>query len=242
MEMTSMQLDEYWKKLYEFIDDYPILEESLKKYLAERNYKDFFIGLSTLRDILTGIHAADMAQEIQSQISLNTKYENIRHEKLEAFMSYFLASVSILSIDIQKVELLSLDDEKHKVVYTDLKKSGKYKTILAVDDNPVHLNALRAHLQDEPYKLMCLSSGEDALRYIEKNQPNLYILDIMMPGMDGIELAQRIINVIPTATIIFLTGSSSRDIVLEAINAGASDFIVKPAIKENVLARIEKFI
>ncbi|MDR0324943.1 MAG: response regulator [Oscillospiraceae bacterium] len=243
-KFTGVQLDEYWDKLHLFIDQYPLLETEMRNDLKVQKYKEFFSALSSLRDLLADIRADDMAQEIQTQISTYTKLENVRHDKLEAFMSYFLTTVSILSIDIQRVELISLEETegKNKPTVEVHKKSDNQKTILAVDDNAVHLNALRAHLKDAPYKLMCLSSGEDALRYIEKKQPDLFILDIMMPGMDGIELAEKLKESGQTASIIFLTGSSSRDVVLRAVKAGASDFIVKPAIKDNVLAKIEKFI
>jgi PleD family two-component response regulator len=195
-----------------------------------------------------------MAKDIQAQISANTKLENIRHERLEAFMSYFLSTVTILSIDIQKAELTSLgemddkpDDKEAEVPKeTEAPKesspSAGQKTILAVDDNPVHLNALENCLKDAPYILKCLSTGENALRYIEKKKPDLFILDIMMPVMDGLELAEKIKASDPAAKIIFLTSSGSKDVVIKAISVGGADFIVKPANKENVLARISKLI
>jgi CheY-like chemotaxis protein len=247
-QMNHVQLDEYWDKLHVFIDNYSKLEENIKTRLSARDYKDLFAYISTLRDMLADIYADGMVNEIQSQININSKMENIRHERLEAFMSYFLSTVTILSIDIQKAELISLEetDGMNEVKGVGVSKesviSDDKKTILAVDDNPVHLSALKACLKDAPYKLMCLSSGEDALRYIEKKKPDLFILDILMPGMDGIALAHKIRKSGHTAQIIFLTGSSSRDVVEKAVEAGAVDFIVKPAIKDNVLARIGRFI
>jgi CheY-like chemotaxis protein len=252
LRMNDTQLNEYWDTLHFFIDNYPKLEDSIKNRMSARNYKDLFTDISTLRDMLTDIHADGMAKEMQSQINANTKTENIRHERLEAFISYFLSTVTILSIDIQKAELLSLEETDEE---TDGKpevrdagaseesvKLDNQKTILAVDDNPVHLTALKTYLKGAPYKLTCLSSGEDALRYIEKKHPDLFILDIMMPGIDGIELAKRIKTSDPAAKIIFMTGSSSKDVVLKAFEAGCVDFIVKPANKDNVIARISKSI
>jgi CheY-like chemotaxis protein len=233
--------------LHSFIDDYPRLEESIKNHLSAKKYKDLFVDISTLRDMLKSIHATDMANEIQVHINANTKIENIRHELLEAFLVYFLSAITILSIDIQKAELISNAEANGMplIENTDIlapDNSDEPKTILAVDDNPVHLTALKNCLKDAPYKLMCLSSGEDALRYIEKKKPDLFILDIMMPRMNGFELAKRIKTSGQTAKIIFLTGSSSKDIVIQAIEAGGADFIVKPANKDNVVTRISKLI
>jgi CheY-like chemotaxis protein len=232
--------------------------------------------------MLKDIHANDMAGDLQIQISANKKLENIRHERLEAFMGYFLSTVSILSIDIQKAEIMALaemgaSEEAKTDAAQDAKGVAQYakeaaseekgtappqvyaaesvvepyaapaapdsqKTILAVDDDPVHLSSLKACLEGSPYKLTCLSSGEDALRYIDKKKPDLFILDIMMPGIDGLELAKRIKTSVKEAKIIFLTGSSSKDIVLKAIKSGGVDFIVKPAAKSNVMPRISKLI
>jgi CheY-like chemotaxis protein len=238
-QMTSVQLDEYWDQLHSFIDGYPLLEADIRIHLANENQPDLFAALTSLGDLLSDIHAEDLAQEIQAQLTTYADADNVRYDKLEAFMRYFLASVSILSIDIQKVELLDMD-AKEKIRLSE--KTDRQKIILAVDDNAVHLNALKVHLQGAPYKLVCLSSGENAIRYLEKNQPDLFILDIKMPIMDGIELAAKIKDLGQTANIVFLTGNATRELVKRAVEAGGVDFIVKPSTQDYVLAKIEKLI
>jgi DNA-binding response OmpR family regulator len=123
-----------------------------------------------------------------------------------------------------------------------MNENEKPKLILAVDDSPLALQTLKTYLADSPYKLICVTSGADALRFLAKNKPDLYILDLEMPEMDGQELAWQIIESKKAAPIIFLTGNRDTDSVAKAISVGAADFIIKPMDREKILSRIEKFI
>ncbi|MDR0516438.1 MAG: response regulator [Fibromonadaceae bacterium] len=120
--------------------------------------------------------------------------------------------------------------------------SGSEKSILVVDDTEFFLRNLKVLLQDTPYKLTCITSGKIALNFLQKNHPDLFILDIDMPEMNGYELAQKIRDCGQQAPIIFLTGSSTRESVEKALLAGAADFIIKPISRTQVLQRINKFI
>jgi CheY-like chemotaxis protein len=116
------------------------------------------------------------------------------------------------------------------------------KLILAVDDASFLLQTLKMHLSELPHKLVCVTSGADALRFVEKRVPDLYILDVEMPEMNGYELALELMEKGKTAPIIFLTGNNDRESVAKALTVGAADFLVKPINKEQVLSRIAKFL
>jgi DNA-binding response OmpR family regulator len=116
------------------------------------------------------------------------------------------------------------------------------KLILVVDDAPFLLQSIKMHLSESPHKLICVTSGAEALRLIEKKTPDLYILDVEMPEMNGYELALEILDRGKTAPIIFLTGNSDTESVAKALTVGAKDFIVKPTNKEQVLSRIAKYL
>ncbi|MCL2694343.1 MAG: response regulator, partial [Oscillospiraceae bacterium] len=109
---------------------------------------------------------------------------------------------------------------------------NEQKLILAVDDASFLLQTLKMHLSETPYKLVCVTSGADALRFVEKRIPDLYILDVEMPEMDGYELALELMERGKSAPIIFLTGNSDKESVAKALSVGASDFIIKPINKE----------
>ncbi len=161
-------------------------------------------------------------------------------------MAYFLTSLSMLSIDIQMAELKEQGDgadmPSEQKPATTGNQSKEKKTILAVDDTPFFLTTLKKILQDTGYKLLFVTSGSDALKSLEKHHPDLVLLDIEMPEMDGYELAAQIRKRGEKAPIVFLTGNAKRENVVRAVEAGAADFIVKPVNKEGVLAKIERYI
>ncbi len=115
--------------------------------------------------------------------------------------------------------------------------------VLAVDDKPDVLNSLKAMIPSQDYKFFGVTSGEAALRFLEKHEPDIAILDIEMPGMDGFALAHKIkLEMKKEFPVIFLTGNGRRDEVLKAFSVGAVDFLVKPAIPEYVLLKLQEHI
>ncbi|MCL2068802.1 MAG: response regulator [Oscillospiraceae bacterium] len=119
---------------------------------------------------------------------------------------------------------------------------ARKKKILAVDDVSVFLKSLTMQLKNHPYDLMCTSSAKFALRYLQANRPDLFILDIEMPDINGFELAEKIRELGHTAPIIFLTGESHKDSIVKALQIGVADYILKPFHKEQLLEKIEKHI
>jgi len=120
--------------------------------------------------------------------------------------------------------------------------SEDVKNILAVDDKPFFLNMIISQLQNENYKLTCVTTAKDALKFLEKQTPDLFILDIEMPEMNGLDLAQKIRDMGKTAPIIFLTASTKKDYIAKAKKTGASDFVVKPVNKQQLIEKIKKNI
>jgi len=114
------------------------------------------------------------------------------------------------------------------------------RSILAVDDIPVTLSLLKSVLSSSAYKFYGVTSGAAALDFLNGHAPDLFILDIEMPYMNGFELAGKIREAGHYAPIVFLTGNTTRDYVRRAMKSGASDFIVKPVNAGNVNARIKR--
>jgi phosphoserine phosphatase RsbU/P len=113
--------------------------------------------------------------------------------------------------------------------------------VLIVDDVPANLKILRDALRPEGYNILVAASGEDALRTASRSVPDLILLDVMMPGMNGFEVCRRIkddddIKHIP---VIFLTALEDKSGLVEGFTAGGVDYVTKPFEKEEVLARID---
>jgi CheY-like chemotaxis protein len=132
---------------------------------------------------------------------------------------------------------------KHTEAIAALAGTDLSKTVLAVDDMPEILSFVNSALKSH-YKVIAVPSGKAALKVLEKQKPDLFILDIDMPEMDGFELAGKIRHMIDyTKTpLIFLTGNSTRGHITKAISVGCNDFIVKPSNHDNLLTKVGKFL
>ena len=115
--------------------------------------------------------------------------------------------------------------------------------IAAVDDEPISLTNARSILNGEGMKVSCLRSGKDLLKFMEKNTPDLILLDVLMPEMDGFEtyhaLRQYEYKSGSVYTpVIFLTGEKNSETERRGLKAGASDFIHKPFDRDILVKRI----
>src|SRR3989442_6108775 len=101
--------------------------------------------------------------------------------------------------------------------------------ILIVDDEPAILDTLSSILQDESYEVSVAKGGQEALKFIKADSPpDLVLLDIWMPDLDGIETLQRAMEAHPRLLVIMMSGHGSIESAVKAINLGAFDYIEKP--------------
>ncbi len=111
--------------------------------------------------------------------------------------------------------------------------------VLVVDDQPANVRLLEAILTPRGYDVPTAASGEEALDAIAESEPDLVLLDIVMPGMDGYEVCRRIREQAQTAylPVVMITASGDEQKVM-ALEAGADDFLTKPIDKSELLARV----
>lgn len=125
-----------------------------------------------------------------------------------------------------------------------LKKDGSSVRVLIVDDSLAIRRLLRRILESTGYMVVGeASNGKEALAVFEYSAPDVVVLDIVMPDMDGIEVLKLMKAKRKNVGIVMLTSLSQRDTVEEAIRSGASDYIVKPVIKDRIrrfLAAVKK--
>jgi len=112
------------------------------------------------------------------------------------------------------------------------------KTILLVDDEPMMLDLLSLYLSPLGYNCIKQEAAADAFHYLEANEVDLILLDIMMPRMNGLEACQ-VIQKNWDIPIILLTAMSEKSDIVTGLNTGADDYISKPFDEEELVARIE---
>ncbi|MDQ2692614.1 MAG: response regulator [Chloroflexota bacterium] len=113
-------------------------------------------------------------------------------------------------------------------------------TVLIVDDEPTARETVVSMLEGEGYDLQLARDGTEALQILEQLQPDVILLDIMLPGMDGFEICRRIRATprLAEVPILMLTALDDRDSLLRALESGADDFLSKPVDRRELIARV----
>jgi two-component system nitrogen regulation response regulator NtrX len=112
-------------------------------------------------------------------------------------------------------------------------------SILIVDDEVSILNSLSSILEDEGYEVNVAKSGVEALKLCAMSPPDLMMLDIWMPEMDGLETLRRLRELVPNTQVMMMSGHGSIETAVKAIKLGAYDYIEKPLSLENVTLRVK---
>jgi DNA-binding response OmpR family regulator len=119
----------------------------------------------------------------------------------------------------------------------------KVKNILVVDDEPDMLLIIEEFLEKEGHNVLITNSGKEAIKIIKSRNIQLVLLDVMLPGMDGIVTLREIKKIHPALMIVMITANGNSEKIIDAFNSGAYDYLIKPLdfkyLKEGVIARLE---
>ena len=116
--------------------------------------------------------------------------------------------------------------------------------ILIVDDDRHNRQLLEVMLTPEGYRIMTAATGEEALAIVAQQPPDLILLDVMMPGMDGYQVAARIKSNLATKHIrvIMLSALDDRNSRMHGLSAGAEDFLTKPVNRAELCERVRSLL
>ena len=101
-------------------------------------------------------------------------------------------------------------------------------SILIIDDEVLTLNNLKRALTKEGYEVLVADSGETGIEIFRKNRPNIVLADLMLPGIDGIEVLKQIKGMDATTSVIMITAYEIIEKAIEAMKLGAYDYLMKP--------------
>ena len=112
--------------------------------------------------------------------------------------------------------------------------------VLLVDDEEQFVQTLAERLQMRDYDVTTSLSGEDALEKVKGYNFDVVVLDVLMPGLDGIQALREIRNIKPLTEVIMLTGHGTVETAIEGMKLGAFDFLLKPTETEELVSKINK--
>lgn len=116
--------------------------------------------------------------------------------------------------------------------------------ILVVDDQPANIDVLQMRLESQGYVVETAENGHAALEKIARLQPDLVLLDVMMPGIDGLEVCRRVRadTSLPFMPIVMVTAKADRRDIVAGLDAGADDYLTKPVDQTELMARVRSML
>jgi two-component system response regulator AtoC len=113
-------------------------------------------------------------------------------------------------------------------------------SVLVVDDEELTLRTISRGLRAEGYEVLTAGSGEDALRIFTQEDPDLVLLDIVLPGIDGVEVLRRMKAANPASIVLMMSAYHMVDRAVEAMKAGAYDYLIKPFHLEDLMSTLRR--
>ena len=154
-------------------------------------------------------------------------------------MEFILGEKTIMSTELNTFVSLIVFEYQEKV-QNQMENLASQYTVLVVDDVPTNVMLVQAILKKEGYTLLTTDSGAKALRIAQERHPNLILLDIMMPEMDGYEVLQHLksnpeTNNIP---VIIMSALSDMQSIVKGYQLGATEYVTKPFQREELVKRV----
>ena len=112
-------------------------------------------------------------------------------------------------------------------------------SVLFVDDEVEFLETLLKRMKKRDLQVSGVKSGQEALEFLDRNPVDVVVLDVKMPGMDGIQALREIKKLHPIIEVIMLTGHASVEVAIEGMELGAFDYLMKPVDIDDLLYKVE---
>ena len=121
-------------------------------------------------------------------------------------------------------------------------KATRTSHILVVDDEPLIRETLEEYLTQEGYQVSTCASGEQALELAAEQFFEVVLCDVQLPGLDGIETLERLLQVTPQSFVLLVTAYATVENAIEAFQRGAHDYLMKPIVLDEVSAKLRRIL
>lgn len=181
--------------------------------------------------------------EIKSQVGFEREIVRLRDVELEPQLQAVGASLQALGQWLAALRD-KLAPQLASARALQLLSKRVRPVVLVVDDDPFQLKLLGRLLADEHIEPVFAASGAEAIAILRKCRPDLVLMDINLPDIDGVEVTRRLklAEQFAGIPVIMITGQSGKHMVIESLKAGAADFVVKPFDKPTLLGKVRKFL
>jgi two-component system sensor histidine kinase ChiS len=135
----------------------------------------------------------------------------------------------------------TVNTDNDKYISTEITTNQKNRVVLAIDDEPINLQIVKNHLQPLGMKVIAADNGNNILDLVNKYNPSLILLDIMMPGMNGYECCKVIRKsyTIAEMPVVFISAKNRISDLVLGFEVGGNDYVLKPFLREELIARVE---
>lgn len=181
--------------------------------------------------------------EVKDSTALRQEFEQLKSAKIEKSLRTVADSVRPVRAWADSLEQ-SIGPQLESVRSLKELSDRVRPTVLVVDDDEFQHGLLRRALSDRPLDLVFCTSCAQAFSLLQKRRPDLILMDLQLPDINGVDATQRIksIEAFERIPVIMLTGTSDKQTVIQSRKAGASDFLVKPFNKAVLVEKITKFL
>lgn len=206
------------------------------RFYQEQNWDKYRILVHALKSTSLSIGA----------VAVSERAKKLEQAAKEEDIAYILENHAVVMKqygELLKSLKLVLEEKQPQVINTTEKAETEQESILVVDDDAMNLRVAEKLLSDT-FRVDCVKSGQEALDFLQKNIPNLILLDLHMPEMDGFEVIGKIkkSECLRDIPIVFLTADNDRETEIKGFREGALDFITKPFVADIMLQRIKRIL
>lgn len=214
-------------------------EELLKTMSALRSTIEQQVVESTAKeDNATAKEKMRLAEDLQRLQNRLLQYDVERAQHGSNLQQSAQEQQKPVQREVTMLETLAADSLQQE---EEAKKPNEKPSLLIVDDSTTNLSMLKNILNKEMFDLKLVADGNAALDVVADNPPDIVLLDIILPDIDGYEVCKEIKSVPETSEIpvIFMSGMNDTDAIVKGFAAGGADYVIKPFQKEEIIARLK---